>query len=66
VGIGTNLTATDAALEVKGGTSKGLRISPWGSGTPTGSWSVGTMVVDTSGILYIYTPTGWKKVGLQS
>lgn len=67
VGIGTTGPVADAALEVNGGTSRGLRITPRSTAGPPsgGTWSKGTLVVDSNGILYIRLAGSWQKVGAQ-
>jgi hypothetical protein len=71
VGIATNSPAADAAVDVNGGDSKGFRVRPRSTrGAPTaGTWSAGTMIVDSTGSLYICTSAGapgsWQKVGAQ-
>jgi hypothetical protein len=67
VGIGSVGPPPDAKLEVNGGANKGLRIVPRAApGAPAGgSWSIGTLVVDATGVLYIFTAAGWRKVGSQ-
>jgi hypothetical protein len=67
VGIGTNSPAADAILDVNGGDSKGLRIRPRSAvGAPTaGTWSAGTMIIDSAGTQYICstggTPGTWRR-----
>ncbi len=68
--VGVNTTpAVDAALDIDGGDSKGLRIRPrTTAGAPTtGAWSKGTLIVDSTGTLHVCTldgsPGTWKKVG---
>lgn len=71
MGVGTNAPSSDAAIDVNGGNTQGLRIRPRTSpGAPSsGTWSVGTMIVDSNGSLYICTASGapgsWQKVGAQ-
>lgn len=67
VAVGTTGPAADAAFEVNGGTAKGLRITPRStSGPPVGgTWSKGTLVVDSTGVLYIRLASSWQKVGAQ-
>lgn len=67
VGIGTVSPAGDAALEVNGGTTRGLRITPRSTTGPPvgGTWSKGTLVVDSAGVLYIRLASSWQKVGGQ-
>lgn len=72
--VGSNTSAAaDAALDINGGDTKGLRIrprsSPGAPGPGSGNWSVGTMIVDSTGTLYICTASGgpgvWQKIGSQ-
>lgn len=68
VGVNT-VPSADAALDVNGGNTKGLRIRPRTTTlAPTsGTWSKGTIIVDSNYDLYICTADGtpgtWKKVG---
>jgi hypothetical protein len=68
--VGVNTTpAVDAALDIDGGDTKGLRLRPrTTAGAPTsGTWSKGTLIVDSTGTLHVCvadgTPGTWKKVG---
>ena len=68
--VGVNiLPSADAALDINGGDTKGLRIRPRTvTGSPTtGTWSKGTLIVDSAGNLFVCTADGtpgtWKKVG---
>ena len=69
VGVNTAPSA-DAALDINGGDTLGLRIRPRTSVGPptTGSWNKGTLIVDSTGVLWVCTQVGssggtWKKVG---
>jgi len=48
------------------GTCPLLLIPGSGSTPPSGVTNVGALWVDNSGILWIYTTSGWKKVGTQT
>jgi hypothetical protein len=71
VGINTTAPATDAILEVNGGDTRGFRIAPRSvPGSPaTGTWTGGTIIVDSTGVVYICVATGtpgtWQKLGAQ-
>jgi hypothetical protein len=71
VGINTTTPANDAILEVKGGDTKGFRITPRSvPGSPvSGAWSAGTIIVDSTGGVYICvaagTPGTWHRLGAQ-
>ncbi|MEX0879674.1 MAG: hypothetical protein WD451_08080, partial [Thermoanaerobaculia bacterium] len=67
VAIGTTAPTADSALEVNGGTTKGLRLTPrTTAGAPVGgTWSKGTLVVDSNGVLWIRLAASWQKVGAQ-
>ena len=71
VGINTATPAPDAILEVNGGDTKGFRIAPRSvPGSPaTGTWSAGTIVVDSAGAVYICVAAGspgtWQKLTAQ-
>jgi hypothetical protein len=67
--VGINTTpAADALLEINGGSTKGLRITPRPTiGPPaSGAWSAGTIVVDAAGTVYICvtagSPGAWKSL----
>ncbi len=68
VGLGTS-ASPDGLLDVNGGDTRGLRLRARSvPGAPaTGTWSKGTMILDSTGILYVCTTAGtpgvWKKVG---
>jgi hypothetical protein len=68
VGIRTATPANDAALDINGGDSMGLRLRPRStSGHPTtGTWSKGTIILDADGDLYICTAAGqpgtWRRI----
>jgi len=67
-GIGV-APAANAAADVNGGDTRGLHLHPRStSGAPTtGTWSTGTLILDSAGNLFICkapgTPGTWKKVG---
>ncbi len=71
VGIGTTVTAAGAKVEINGGNTEGLRLVPQSTaGAPAaGTWTIGTLIIDSGGVLYICTVTGtpgtWIKVGAQ-
>jgi hypothetical protein len=71
VGVGTSSPAADALIDLNGGDEKGLRLRPRSTaGAPlTGNWSMGTMIIDSTGVLYICTRSGvpgtWRAVGNQ-
>jgi hypothetical protein len=71
VGINTTAPAPDAIVEVNGGNTRGFRIAPRSTpGAPaTGTWSAGTIIVDSTGVVYICTTAGspgtWQKIGAQ-
>jgi hypothetical protein len=67
--VGINTTpAADALLEINGGSTKGLRITPRPNiGPPaSGVWSAGTIVVDAAGTVFICVMSGspgvWKSL----
>jgi len=66
-GVNT-VPSADAALDIGGGTTHGLRIRPTAAaGHPTtGTWYTGTLIVDSAGALFLCTQTGapgqWKQV----
>jgi len=70
VGINTTPSA-DAEMDVNGGDTRGLRLRPRStSGAPiSGTWNVGTLIIDSGGVLYVCTKAGapgtWQKVGAQ-
>jgi len=68
--VGVNIVpSSDAALDINGGDTKGLRLRPRSvAGSPTtGTWNKGTLIVDSTGALWVCTALGtpgtWKKVG---
>jgi len=67
VGVNT-VPSTDAALDINGGDTLGLRIRPRTLvGKPTaGPWSKGTLTVDSTGVIWVCiaggTPGTWKQV----
>ena len=69
--VGSAAPVADAALDLNGGNDKGLRVRPRSTpGAPNnGTWSAGTMIVDSTGKLYICTDSGtpgtWQKIGSQ-
>jgi len=70
VGVNT-VPSADAALDINGGDALGLRIRPRTVAGPpaagTGTWSKGTLIVDSTGVLWVCmaggAPGTWKKVG---
>jgi hypothetical protein len=69
--VGVNTTpAADAALDINAGDTKGFRIRPRSvAGSPaSGTWTKGTLIVDSTGALWLCTANGtpgtWKKVSL--
>ena len=71
VGVNTASPVADAALDVSGGDTKGFRIAPRSVPGPpvTGGWSVGTIIIDSTGVVYICVQSGapgtWQKIGAQ-
>ena len=71
IGVATSAPVADAVVDIDGGSSKGFRLRPrTSSGSPsTGTWSIGTMIMDKDGVLFVCTATGtpgtWIKVGAQ-
>jgi len=67
VGVNT-VPSADAALDIYGGDTLGLRIRPRTvAGAPaSGPWNKGTLIVDVNGALFVCTVTGtpgtWKKL----
>ena len=71
VGIGTDAPVDDAAVDINGGDDQGLRLRPRSvPGAPgSGKWSMGTMILDSTGTPFICTrggtPGTWKRLVLQ-